>query len=513
MIAPAYRSGAVPPSLETTDQRRADLLGYVVIQLDMDAIVARATTFASSVSIAAASSGTDQSVAASAGRITATVGVASQQWTLHVARAEAGNFTVGQVSLLALAVALAALAWAAGIWAAGQRLEAAAGAAAARAQLRLMTSLAPLVQESIDLGQILPEIATRLSDDLELDGIGFAVPDGAGGFRDLYGLGTVDRATPPRHTAEELDAGDSIALVLDRGGRTVGLLRARARRALTTDELQALRAAAELATAAIISGQLFEQQDAAIRGLREVDELKTAFLSTASHELRTPVAAIKGFATLLDEGWDGATDADHQLYAERILANANSLDVLVQDLLDFSRLERGRLSVSASPTDVTQLTADVLTRLSVLFARHELREDLQPTPLVLADREGLERSLTNLVSNAVRYSPAGSIVTVRTAPAPGGAELVVDDEGPGVPAADRERIFAALLPGHRRRRDPHPRHRHRPGGGEGVRRSGGRLGLGRREPRRRRPVPCVVGSRPQGGRAVIDVAPTKRKQA
>jgi signal transduction histidine kinase len=263
----------------------------------------------------------------------------------------------------------------------------------------------------------------------------------------VYALGSAVAAAPSSRLKDTLDPGESAAITLDRGGRTVGVLRVRASRALDVDELDALRGAAELATAAIVSSQLFEQQEAAIRALRVVDELKTAFLSTASHELRTPVAAIKGFATLLDESWDGGPDADHKLYAGRILANANALDVLLQDLLDFSRLERGRRLVSPTLIDITAITEQVMARLSVVFSQHDLAKDLRPTPPVLADREGLERILTNLASNAVRYSPPGTTVTVRTAPSAGGAELIVDDEGPGVPPADREKVFARFFRG------------------------------------------------------------------
>jgi signal transduction histidine kinase len=445
VVAPAFGNGAIAPSLKTTDQRRADLLGYVMVGIDLPLIATRASPLGSSIAVAPAT--TSSSAVTASGTASTTLTVGGQAWVVSSSANGGESLTVAEGALLALALAVAAMTWASGIWLYKRRVAAESAAASTASRLRLMTALAPLVQEAVDLGQILPEIATRLRDELDLAGLGFALPTTQGTFRDVYALGSAIAATPSSRLADTLGPGESAAIALDRGGRSVGVLSVRASRRLDADEIDALRGAADLATAAIVSSQLFEQQEAAIRALRSVDELKTAFLSTASHELRTPVAAIKGFASLLDEAWDGGPDADHKLYAERILANANALDVLLQDLLDFSRLERGRRLVSPTLIDITAITEEVMARLSVVFAQHDLATDLRPTPPVLADREGLERILTNLASNAVRYSPPGTTVTVRTAPSAGGAELIVDDEGPGVPAADRDKVFARFFRG------------------------------------------------------------------
>jgi signal transduction histidine kinase len=445
VVTPAFRNSATAPSLKTTDQRRADLLGYVMVGLDLPLLMTRASQLGSSVSVAPAT--TSSSTATTSSAASTTLTVAGQGWVVSSSTDGDAGLSVAEGALLALALAVAAMTWASGVWLGKRRLAAETVSASTAARLRLMTTLAPLVQEAVDLGQILPEIATRLREELDLAGLAFALPTTKGTFRDVYALGSVPAAAPLSRLADTLEVGESAAITLDRGGRTVGVLRVRASRALGVAELDALRGAAELATAAIVSSQLFEQQDAALRALRVVDELKTAFLSTASHELRTPVAAIKGFASLLEDSWEGGADEAHKLYAGRILANANALDVLLQDLLDFSRLERGRRLVSPTLIDITTITEQVMERLSVLFADHELARDLRPTPPVLADREGVERILTNLASNAVRYSPPGTTVTVRTAPSANGAELIVDDEGPGVPAADREKVFARFFRG------------------------------------------------------------------
>ena len=362
-----------------------------------------------------------------------------------VRRADAPLGSAVALILFALAVGLAVV----GVGVVdGRRRVAASGEVAHRlAQLRLMTSLAPVVQQSMDLGHILPAVAIRLRDELDLAGIGFAVPDSKGELREVFSLGSVESVETTGDFPSSVSTGQSVAVALHRGGRSAGVLRLRAARALNADDLEPLRATAELTTAAIVNTQLFEQQDEALRQLREVDEMKTVFIGTASHELRTPITAISGFAELLAEQWDQFSDEQRRAFAGRIVANASALDSLVQDILDFARLERGRLVVTSQSVDLTLVAASVLERLAVTFATHTLATDLAPTPLVMADASGLERILTNLTSNAVKYSPHGTTVTIRTAPADGGAELTVDDEGPGVPAAERSRIFSRFYRG------------------------------------------------------------------
>ena len=112
----------------------------------------------------------------------------------------------------------------------------------------------------------------------------------------------------------------------------------------TPAELESLRALSELVTAALVNASLYASQQEALRRLRELDGLKTVFLGTASHELRTPATAIAGFAGLLTSSWDRFTEEQRRDFVGRIAANARSLSTVVQDLLDFSLLDRGTLS-------------------------------------------------------------------------------------------------------------------------------------------------------------------------
>ncbi len=448
VVAPAFSSqlNGRPVTVATTADRRQQLLGYVFIGVSMTAVIQRAE--GPGISIVIRSGPTVLGSSVGSGARTATqIDLHDPAWTVEASVARPATWSTARFGMLLAALAAGAACLLLGGLVRRRQTAADDRATAAEARLDLMMSLTPVVQQTTDLGRILPEVGARLQDELGLLGIGFAVPDSANRLRDVFTLGTVGVMVPELELPSALPAGVSVSLALHRGGRVAGLLRVRAGRGLSHDELDALRAAAEFTSAAIMSSQLFEQQEEAMRNLREVDALKTSFLTTASHELRTPVSAIMGFSTLLDEGSDTLSEDERRLFASRIRANAVSLDALVQDLLDFSRMERGRLMVALTSTNLASTIGSMLARLSIMFEEHQLVTQLDPTPKVLADPTALERVLANLVTNAVRYSPAGTTVTVRTGSGDGGAELIVDDEGPGVPESERSRIFTRFFRG------------------------------------------------------------------
>jgi signal transduction histidine kinase len=433
----------------STDQRRAASTGWVVARVDMGALLDRAAP--PGIDVEVRDAGVllgSRAPSAEGGRPDVRVPVLAgdRQWDLLVfgagspGRSGAVGF-VGVTVLLAVAVLMLSA------WAGRARARAVSVGLDRSRELDLITSLGPVVQESMDLGRILPTIGVHLRDELGLAGVAVAIPAENGANRDVFVLGAVDDGPPSFELPLEVPAGATMALSLTRGGRSAGVLRIRAGRSLTHRDMEPVRAAAELTTAAIVNAQLFEQQDEAMRRLRDLDELKTVFLGTASHELRTPVTAIAGFATLLDQRWDEFSAEERRLFVGRIAANSNALETLVQDLLDFARLERGKFVISVEAVDLCEMVREVLDRLALLFSTHNIETDLHETGPVLADRNGIERIVTNLTANAVKYSPAGTTVTVRVAPSLGGAELIVDDQGPGVPEAERTRIFARFFRG------------------------------------------------------------------
>jgi PAS domain S-box-containing protein len=179
--------------------------------------------------------------------------------------------------------------------------------------------------------------------------------------------------------------------------------------------------------------------------LRVVDEMKNTFLQAVSHDLRTPLAGILGLAvTIAREDLHLGVDEMRDM-ADRIAQNARRLDRLVTDLLDLDRLTRGIVEPLFRPTDVGALVWELVTGSEVLADRDV---DLKTTSIVIAcDRAKVERIVENLLGNTIKHTPATSRVWVRVEPWEGGALIVVEDEGPGVPADQREKIFEAFLQG------------------------------------------------------------------
>jgi PAS domain S-box-containing protein len=179
--------------------------------------------------------------------------------------------------------------------------------------------------------------------------------------------------------------------------------------------------------------------------LRVVDEMKNTFLQAVSHDLRTPLAGILGLAvTMAREDLELDRDEMRDL-ARRIAQNARRLDRLVTDLLDLDRLSRGIIEPLFRPTDVGALVWELVTDSELLSDRDV---DVKTTPIVIAcDNAKIERIVENLIGNAVKHTPPTSRIWVRVEPWEGGALIVVEDDGPGVPPDQRERIFEAFLQG------------------------------------------------------------------
>ncbi|MEA3056982.1 MAG: two-component system, OmpR family, phosphate regulon sensor histidine kinase PhoR, partial [Actinomycetota bacterium] len=166
------------------------------------------------------------------------------------------------------------------------------------------------------------------------------------------------------------------------------------------------------------------------------------FLGTVSHELRTSMTAIMGFGELLSDSWDNLDEERRREMANRIRRSAGSLRHLVDDLLDFARLEQERLRVSPRAVDLAGIVRQTVEGLTPLLGQHELVLDIDEQCPAWADPVAIERILANLVSNASKYAPVGTTVTVSCRAVDGVARLVVADQGPGIPPEERKRIFA-----------------------------------------------------------------------
>jgi signal transduction histidine kinase len=192
------------------------------------------------------------------------------------------------------------------------------------------------------------------------------------------------------------------------------------------------------------------QQD--VTALKEAERLKDEFIGIAAHELRTPLAVVKGFAqTLIVQTAHGKGPelADWQLEAIKDIDQATSrLVELTEDLLDVTRLQAGRLQLQFEPTDLVALVQRIVKRFRVTTERHQIAvETAEDNIVVTIDPRRIEQVVSNLIGNAIKYSPAGGNieVTVLEDKRANTALLSVHDYGIGIPAYQQSRIFSRFM--------------------------------------------------------------------
>ena len=185
-----------------------------------------------------------------------------------------------------------------------------------------------------------------------------------------------------------------------------------------------------------------------ITQIRGVEQMKTAFISTVSHELRTPLTSIKGFiSTLLTDETGYFDDATRHEFYGIIDAECDRLKRLIEDLLDISRIEQGgAMQINWQPVDVMALTEKVLAAQRSYAKNHILALDFPADfPFIEADPDKIDQVLTNLVSNAIKYSPQGGTVRVSgrmwEGDGPEAIVLRVLDEGMGISPENLTKIF------------------------------------------------------------------------
>lgn len=190
-----------------------------------------------------------------------------------------------------------------------------------------------------------------------------------------------------------------------------------------------------------------EELQSAFDRLRELDTLKDQFLASVSHEMRTPLAIIIGFADLLERS--DQLDASVRAEAlDRVRASAAEMRSMVENLLDFSALEAGKLAVIAKPVRVAKTVAVVLNTVRVLLAEHLVEVDVPEDLEAMADHEALDRILRNLLGNAAKYSDRGHTIRVTGRREPDGSVCIdVADEGVGIPIDQQALVFERLYRG------------------------------------------------------------------
>ena len=245
--------------------------------------------------------------------------------------------------------------------------------------------------------------------------------------------------------------------------RPVGLLylRAAGERAFTKEAVQFVERLAANAAMAVENVRLY-------KALRETNQAKSEFVSLVSHELRTPMTSIRGYSEMLSKGIVGDLNPRQQQFVEVIHRNVHRMRILVNDLLDISRIEAGRLRLEPKPVslqtaveDAYQTVGEQLQEKQQQFVA-ELPEQL---PQVFADPNRLTQILINLMSNAVKYTPEGGRVVVRGGSAAAEPQMIrcaVTDTGVGISPEDQQRLFTKFF------RSEDPDVREQPGTGLGL---------------------------------------------
>jgi PAS domain S-box-containing protein len=222
------------------------------------------------------------------------------------------------------------------------------------------------------------------------------------------------------------------------GRRTASLVRTEAGEpqfVISVVEDITTRKQAEEALAASLAAQ-----QAANRQLAELNQAKSDFVSIVSHEFRTPLTVIQGFSEMLrDEEID---PEEIKEYAGDINTEAVRLNRMINDLLDLERMESGRMTLHRQATDLNSVIRDVVERMRPNAPGHTLALDLDPAlPIFEGDQDKLVQVLTNLLHNAVKYSPDGGEVLVASRGEGPLAHVAVHDQGLGIPADALETIF------------------------------------------------------------------------
>ena len=175
---------------------------------------------------------------------------------------------------------------------------------------------------------------------------------------------------------------------------------------------------------------------------RRSDALKTALLRAVTHNLRTPLASIKASVSGLRQPDATFPDEDRAELLAEIEEEADRLDRLVTNLLDASRLEAGGLTVSRHPQDLAELVGAAVERIQSRLAGRQVQVHIpEELPPVACDYAQIDQVVTNLLENALLHTPPGTPVVARAERDNGVVRVEVVDRGPGIPAADRERLF------------------------------------------------------------------------
>lgn len=234
-----------------------------------------------------------------------------------------------------------------------------------------------------------------------------------------------------------------LAVPLLRSGRALGALGIRSYDPTvryTQEDAQMLALFADQVAAALTTVEAFGRQRHAVEQLERLNRAKSEFVSIVSHEFRTPLTGIQGFSEMMRD--EQLTLEEMREYAGDINKDSQRLNRMIDEMLDLDRMESGRMTIHPEPMDLNAVVTEAVNRVRPNAPNHTLSLDLQPDlPPIHADRDRLTQVASNLLNNAVKYSPTGGRVTVKTRAEGGEVRIEVRDEGLGIPRDALETIF------------------------------------------------------------------------
>jgi signal transduction histidine kinase len=228
------------------------------------------------------------------------------------------------------------------------------------------------------------------------------------------------------------------------GGRPIGMISvSRADvEGFTAEETEFLTLLGRLVATAVQNIRAYEAERHRVEELGRLSALRADFVSLVSHELRSPMAAVIGSARTLQERWRQLTPSQREAFLALIADETSRLAELIGDVLDTSRIEAGTFSYAFDDVDVAALVQEAVATVSIGQDEVEIRASISPQlPAVRGDRDRLRQVLTNLIDNALKYSPAGGAIEVSVRGADGYVRVAVTDEGPGIPVEQQRLIF------------------------------------------------------------------------
>lgn len=262
----------------------------------------------------------------------------------------------------------------------------------------------------------------------------------------------LDVAAPSTRVVEEGDR--DVVPITAGGGLDVGMLtaiRPPGARPLQQADRRWLEACAQQIAVAIERERL-DAEVAAARIEAQTNELRAALFSSVTHDLRTPLSSIKASVTsLLDDSLHRDPEGRRELLTT-VLEETDRLNLLVGNLLDLARVRAGALTPSKQLTHVDDILESVLHRMRERLEPYRMRTVVRPdVPAIPVDAVQIDQMLTNLLENAARFSPSNGEILVSVAWVGDAVQIRIADQGPGIPAVDRGRVFEAFF-----RRDAGP---------------------------------------------------------